>query len=87
MDIVQIIDDVTEWAQANICDKVQLKVPPENDADAVDENYEYELVTPQGQVPYPVALRSLCRGGRPPRRQRRQHRHPDHVVDLGSWHP
>ena len=46
MDIVQIIDDVTEWAQANICDKVQLKVPPENDAAAVDENYEYELVTP-----------------------------------------
>lgn len=46
MDIVRIIDDVTKWAQANICDKVQLKVPPENDADAVDENYEYELVTP-----------------------------------------
>lgn len=46
MDIVQIIDDVTEWAQVNICDKVQLKVPPENDADAVDADYEYELVTP-----------------------------------------
>lgn len=46
MDIVQIIDDVTEWAQANICDKVRLKVPPENDADAVDADYEYQLITP-----------------------------------------
>ena len=46
MDIVQIIDDVTEWAQANICDKVQLKVPPENDAEAIDIDYEYELITP-----------------------------------------
>ena len=46
MDIVQIIDDVVQWAQENICNKVQLKVPPENDADAVDENYKYELVTP-----------------------------------------
>lgn len=46
MDIVQIIDDVTEWAQVNICNKVRLKVPPENDAEAVDIDYKYELVTP-----------------------------------------
>ena len=46
MDVVQIIDDVVQWAQENICNKVQLKVPPENDADAVDIDYEYELVTP-----------------------------------------
>lgn len=46
MSIAKIIDDVTEWAQVNICDKVKLKAPPENDADAVDQDYEYTLVTP-----------------------------------------
>ncbi|MEE0433909.1 MAG: hypothetical protein UDB11_00685 [Peptococcaceae bacterium] len=46
MDIVQIIDDVTAWAQENICNKVQLKLPPDDDKKAVDENYEYALVTP-----------------------------------------
>lgn len=46
MDIVQIIDDVTEWAQVNICNKVQLKVPPADNAKADDINYEYELITP-----------------------------------------
>lgn len=46
MNIVKIIDDVTEWAQKNICDIVQLKVPPDDDAEAVDQAYEYELVHP-----------------------------------------
>lgn len=46
MSVVKIIDDVTEWAQANICDRVKLKAPPEDDTAAVDEGYEYTLVTP-----------------------------------------
>lgn len=46
MSVVKILDDVTAWAQANICDKIKLKVPPENDAEAVDEGYEYQLVNP-----------------------------------------
>lgn len=71
MDIVQLIDEVTEWAQKNICDKVQFKLPPKDDAEAVDENYEYELVTPtafalfvptKDKVPPKIAapIPSLC---------------------------
>ena len=46
MSVVKILDDVTEWAQKNICDGIKLKAPPENDAEAVDAGYEYTLVTP-----------------------------------------
>lgn len=46
MSVVSILDDITVWAQKNICDKIQLKVPPEDNADAVDGGYEYQLVAP-----------------------------------------
>lgn len=46
MNVVQILDDVTSWAQTNICDIVQLKVPPEDDAEAVDQDYTYDLANP-----------------------------------------
>lgn len=46
MNIVQIIDDVTAWAQENICDLVELKVPPVDDNEPIDGEYEYKLVHP-----------------------------------------
>lgn len=46
MSIVKIIDDVTAWSQVNICDKIKLKVPPDDDAGAVDAGYSYKLVNP-----------------------------------------
>lgn len=45
MSIVHLIDTLTEWAQSNICDQVQLKVPPE-DNEATDAGYKYTLATP-----------------------------------------
>lgn len=47
MSVVKIIDDVTEWAQSEICNRVKLKEPPPNDAAAVDQGYQYKTVTPQ----------------------------------------
>lgn len=47
MSIVKIIDDVTSWAQEEICAPVKLKCPPDGlDNEANDENYEYQLITP-----------------------------------------
>ena len=46
MNIVQIIDDVTAWAQEHICNTVMLKVPPVNDTEAIDGGYAYELSHP-----------------------------------------
>lgn len=46
MAVVKILDDVTAWAQEVICNKVKLKAPPDDDADAVDKEYTYTLVTP-----------------------------------------
>lgn len=45
MSIVHLIDTVTAWAQVNICDRIRLKVPPENDK-ATDAGYEYILAAP-----------------------------------------
>lgn len=45
MSVVHIIDTLAEWAKQNICDRVQLKKPPEN-LEAVDAGYSYETVTP-----------------------------------------
>lgn len=46
MSVVHLIDTLTEWAQWNICKQIQLKAPPKNEEDAVDEGYKYDLVTP-----------------------------------------
>lgn len=46
MSVVNTLDKITIWAQKNICDKIQFKVPPEDNAEAVDGGYEYQLVTP-----------------------------------------
>jgi hypothetical protein len=45
MSVVHVIDTLTEWAQRNICDHVQLKKPPMN-LEANDEGYSYETVKP-----------------------------------------
>lgn len=46
MSVVKILDDVTAWAQKEICDRVKLKAPPDDDNAPVDEGYEYTLVNP-----------------------------------------
>lgn len=46
MSVVRVIDTLTEWARANICDHIVLKQPPEDLEAATDEGYEYTLVNP-----------------------------------------
>lgn len=46
MAVVKILDDVTEWARKEICARVRLKAPPDDNAEAVDQGYNYTLVTP-----------------------------------------
>lgn len=46
MSVVHLIDTLTEWARQNVCEHIQLKVPPANETDAVDAGYRYELATP-----------------------------------------
>lgn len=46
MTVVELIDNVTEWAQKEICDRVHLKVPPDDDSAPVDAGYQHTLVTP-----------------------------------------
>ena len=43
--LTDIVDRVTAWTAANICEKVKLKAPPEDEA-ADGAGYEYNLVTP-----------------------------------------
>ena len=70
MSIVKILDDITAWAQRDICSKIMLKVPPSN-AEPNDHAYEYRVVNPQAFTMYvptedklpkgvPSAFPSLC---------------------------
>ena len=45
MTVVGIIDEITAWARAEICEKVKLKMPPEDDENN-GAHYEYQTVTP-----------------------------------------
>ena len=45
MSVVHVIDTLAEWARKNICESVNLKMPPSN-LDAIDEEYRYETVKP-----------------------------------------
>lgn len=45
MSIVKILDDVRDWVEENICSKVLLKVPPD-DNEPVDQDYDHTLATP-----------------------------------------
>ena len=46
MSVVHILDSVTEWVRANICEEVKLKAPPESEKAPTDSGYDYQLVTP-----------------------------------------
>ena len=70
MSIVKILDDVTKWAQQNICSKIELKVPPKN-TEPNDDEYEYKTANPvaftmfvpaEDRLPknIPTAFPSLC---------------------------
>lgn len=70
MSIVKILDDVTEWAQRNICSKIMLKVPPAN-TEPNDQDYDYRVINPtaftmfvptQDKLPegIPAPFPSLC---------------------------
>lgn len=70
MSIVKILDDVTEWARQNICNKIELKVPPKN-SEPNDYDYDYKLENPvaftmfvptEDRLPknIPSAFPSLC---------------------------
>ncbi len=45
MSVVQVIDTLAEWARQNICERVTLKMPPDN-VEANDEGYTYNIVHP-----------------------------------------
>lgn len=44
--VVKALDTVTAWVQANICDKIKLKMPPLDENEATDAGYDYKLITP-----------------------------------------
>lgn len=46
MSVVNILERVTAWVQEEICPQISLKVPPDNEAAATDEGYEWETVHP-----------------------------------------
>ena len=51
MSVVHVIDTLTEWARQNICEQINLKVPPENTAPD-DSGYSYNLATPAAFAMY-----------------------------------
>jgi hypothetical protein len=68
--IVTILDEVTKWAKQNICNKIQLKVPPKGPAPN-DDGYDYKTANPVAFTMYvptedklpkniPSAFPSLC---------------------------
>ena len=44
--VVQVIDTITEWAQAEICSKIRLKMPPEDDTESNAADYNYTQIEP-----------------------------------------
>lgn len=61
--IVSVIDDLTSWAKEHICNKIQLKVPPDNSA-AVDSGYAYKLENPEAFPMYLPPSDKLPKGMR-----------------------
>lgn len=62
MSLVYLIDELTEWARLNVCEKIKLKVPPANEVEAVDEGYAYELATPAAFAMYTPTSEKLPPG-------------------------
>ena len=52
MSVVHVIDTVKDWAQLNICNKIQLKQPPDDLDAPVDAEYDYKLVNPTAFAMY-----------------------------------
>ena len=52
MSVVHVIDTVRDWAQENICSRIQLKQPPDDLDAPTDEGYEYTLVNPAAFAMY-----------------------------------
>lgn len=52
MTVVCVLDALTKWVRENICPKILLKVPPDNDKDAEDAGYEYQLTHPAAFTMY-----------------------------------
>lgn len=46
MSVVNTIDRITEWARDNICNKVKLRLPPEDEDYDFDGVYDHELINP-----------------------------------------
>lgn len=63
MTLANIIDNVAKWAQAEICDGMQLKMP---DDDANDGDYPGELITPVAFACFAPAKDRLPPGIRAP---------------------
>ena len=70
MAVVKILDDVTDWAKQNICNKIELKVPPSENGPN-DDGYDYQTTKPVAFTMYvptedklpkniPSAFPSLC---------------------------
>lgn len=101
MTVVEIVDQVTAWAQKEICDKVRLKMPPENDKDSDSTGYEYTMVTPIAFslsshpkktaagcfVAHTVPLCADSGGGGQPDRQKRQNHVGILPFHMESRHP
>ena len=45
--LVNIIDTICEWVDVNVCQKVELKEPPEDIEEPDGAEYEYKLVKPK----------------------------------------
>lgn len=59
MSVEKLLDTLTEWAQVNICDLIQLKQPPMNEDAPEDERYKHTLVRPTAfpmYIPTPERL-------------------------------
>lgn len=65
MSVVHVIDTLTEWARQNICEQINLKVPPENTAPD-DSGYSYNLATPAAFAMYVPTSDKLPPGSHPP---------------------
>lgn len=46
MTVVEIIDKIVAWAKVEICEKVKLKVPPDDDEESNSAGYQYTLANP-----------------------------------------
>ena len=46
MTVVGILDTIVEWAKSEVCSKIRLKSPPEDDGESNSAGYDYKLITP-----------------------------------------